>query len=318
MPSSGRAASPRSTRARTRSGSSCVEPGHAAHRARARHGDHAARARTWTAPGAWTRERSGAHRGGAGRRSVAVRARWAPSGSACGATSAVRDAENREEFARPCAGTRRRRWRSSPVSRRPACRSWAGRTDSIRPTGRSWCRTSAAVRPSSSWGPNPAARSMRISTQMGSVRLTERHIRHDPPTRGGTRRAGDRGDGRRPDGGRGRRAGARGSNVRGGGGDRDHHAGDRARAWIATTPTGSIARRSPWPTPNGCSVDLAAMTDAERAAMPVMAPGRGRRDRRRARVVLVDHDALASAFDRALVSETDILDGLAFEMLDIR
>jgi exopolyphosphatase/guanosine-5'-triphosphate,3'-diphosphate pyrophosphatase len=62
--------------------------------------------------------------------------------------------------------------------------------------------------------------------------------------------------------------------------------------------------------------DLAAMTDAERAAMVVMAPGRG--DVIVAGAVVLVETMRAFGFDRALVSETDILDGLAFEMLDIR
>ena len=57
------------------------------------------------------------------------------------------------------------------------------------------------------------------------------------------------------------------------------------------------------------------MTNAERAAMPVMAPGRGD-------VIVAGAVILAAAmrrfgFERALVSETDILDGLAFEMLGV-
>jgi exopolyphosphatase/guanosine-5'-triphosphate,3'-diphosphate pyrophosphatase len=58
---------------------------------------------------------------------------------------------------------------------------------------------------------------------------------------------------------------------------------------------------------------LAAMTTAERSALPVMAPGRGD-------VIVAGAEILATVmrrfgFDRALVSETDILDGLAFDVL---
>ncbi|HEU4354489.1 MAG TPA: DUF501 domain-containing protein [Actinomycetota bacterium] len=61
---------------------------------------------------------------------------------------------------------------------------------------------------------------------------------------------------------------------------------------------------------------LAAMTNAERAAIPVMAPGRGD-------VIVTGGLVLVRAmkragFERALVSETDILDGLAMEMLGVR
>jgi exopolyphosphatase/guanosine-5'-triphosphate,3'-diphosphate pyrophosphatase len=61
---------------------------------------------------------------------------------------------------------------------------------------------------------------------------------------------------------------------------------------------------------------LAAMTNEERAAIPVMPKGRGD-------VIVAGATILVTAmrrfgFDRALVSETDILDGLALELLDVR
>ena len=62
--------------------------------------------------------------------------------------------------------------------------------------------------------------------------------------------------------------------------------------------------------------DLAAMTNAERAALPVMAPGRGE-------VIVAGAVILAEVmrrfgFGRTLVSETDILDALVFEMVGVR
>jgi exopolyphosphatase / guanosine-5'-triphosphate,3'-diphosphate pyrophosphatase len=59
---------------------------------------------------------------------------------------------------------------------------------------------------------------------------------------------------------------------------------------------------------------LARMTNPERASLPFMAPGRGD-------VIVAGAVVLAVAmrrfgFDRALVSETDILDGLAIEMME--
>lgn len=62
--------------------------------------------------------------------------------------------------------------------------------------------------------------------------------------------------------------------------------------------------------------ELAAMTNEERAAIPVMPAGRGD-------VIVAGAAILVQAmrrfgFDRALVSETDILDGLALELLDVR
>lgn len=57
---------------------------------------------------------------------------------------------------------------------------------------------------------------------------------------------------------------------------------------------------------------LAAMTTPERAALPVMAPGRG--DVIVAGALILVNVMRRFGFDRALVSETDILDGLALEM----
>jgi exopolyphosphatase/guanosine-5'-triphosphate,3'-diphosphate pyrophosphatase len=63
-------------------------------------------------------------------------------------------------------------------------------------------------------------------------------------------------------------------------------------------------------------LDLAAMTNEERAAIPVMPKGRGD-------VIVAGAAILVGAmrrfgFDEALVSETDLLDGLAFELLSVR
>ena len=59
---------------------------------------------------------------------------------------------------------------------------------------------------------------------------------------------------------------------------------------------------------------LARMTNPERAATPVMAPGRG--DVIVAGAIILVETMRRFGFDRALVSETDILDGLAFEILE--
>ncbi len=58
------------------------------------------------------------------------------------------------------------------------------------------------------------------------------------------------------------------------------------------------------------------MTNPQRAAIPVMAPGRG--DVIVAGAVILTAAMRRFDFERALVSETDILDGLAYEMVDIR
>jgi exopolyphosphatase/guanosine-5'-triphosphate,3'-diphosphate pyrophosphatase len=76
------------------------------------------------------------------------------------------------------------------------------------------------------------------------------------------------------------------------------------RTWLSLETTDAVLR------------ELLAMTNAEKAALPVMAPGRGD--------VIVAGAAILVAvmrrfgFDRTLVSETDILDGLAFELLGVR
>lgn len=59
--------------------------------------------------------------------------------------------------------------------------------------------------------------------------------------------------------------------------------------------------------------ELARMTDAERAAIPVMAPGRG--DVIVAGALVLVRVMRRFGFERTLVSETDILDGLVLEML---
>jgi exopolyphosphatase/guanosine-5'-triphosphate,3'-diphosphate pyrophosphatase len=60
---------------------------------------------------------------------------------------------------------------------------------------------------------------------------------------------------------------------------------------------------------------LSEMTTAERAALPVMAQGRA--DVIFAGAVIFLEVMRRFGFDRAIVSETDILDGLVLEMLDV-
>jgi exopolyphosphatase/guanosine-5'-triphosphate,3'-diphosphate pyrophosphatase len=62
--------------------------------------------------------------------------------------------------------------------------------------------------------------------------------------------------------------------------------------------------------------DLSRMTTAERAALPVMAPGRA--DVIVSGALVLSRSMRRFGFEQALVSETDILDGLAFEMLAVR
>jgi exopolyphosphatase/guanosine-5'-triphosphate,3'-diphosphate pyrophosphatase len=62
--------------------------------------------------------------------------------------------------------------------------------------------------------------------------------------------------------------------------------------------------------------ELAAMTDEERAAIPVMPKGRG--DVIVAGASILVHAMRRFGFEEALVSETDILDGLALELVGVR
>jgi exopolyphosphatase / guanosine-5'-triphosphate,3'-diphosphate pyrophosphatase len=59
---------------------------------------------------------------------------------------------------------------------------------------------------------------------------------------------------------------------------------------------------------------LARMTSPERAALPVMAPGR--EDVIVAGATILVRVMRRFGFEEALVSETDILDGLALEMVE--
>ena len=62
--------------------------------------------------------------------------------------------------------------------------------------------------------------------------------------------------------------------------------------------------------------ELTGMTNDARAAIPVMAPGRG--DVIVAGAVILVEVMRRFGYERTLVSETDILDGLAFEALGVR
>ena len=151
-----------------------------------------------------------------------------------------------------------------------------------------------------------------ISTQMGSVRLTERHVSHDPPTeaeRTAVREA----------------VSAVLDDV-----ERALPVRD-ARTLVAVAGTAMTVRaidldlgfydperihRSKLELAQAEAVleRLARMTTAERAALPVMAPGRED-------VIVAGATILVEVmgrwgFEGAIVSETDILDGLALEMLE--
>jgi exopolyphosphatase/guanosine-5'-triphosphate,3'-diphosphate pyrophosphatase len=151
-----------------------------------------------------------------------------------------------------------------------------------------------------------------ISTQMGSVRLTERYVEHDPPTPD-ERRAVEREVEKVLD------------DVE------DSVPAREARTLVAVAGTATtvqaISKDLPAYDPDALHRTrlrvedaervlerLAAMTSPERAALPVMAPGRED-------VIVVGATILVRVmrrfgFDDALVSETDILDGLALEMVE--
>jgi exopolyphosphatase/guanosine-5'-triphosphate,3'-diphosphate pyrophosphatase len=74
------------------------------------------------------------------------------------------------------------------------------------------------------------------------------------------------------------------------------------RTWLASSEIERVA------------ATLASMTAAERSAMPVMAPGRG--DVIATGAAILAEIVSGLGFERALVSESDILDGLAFEVVN--
>jgi len=150
-----------------------------------------------------------------------------------------------------------------------------------------------------------------ISVQMGSVRLTERFVRHDPPTAGEVdamrtfvRERLDEVAHAVPVGEARTLVAVAGTSttvqaVALGLPHDDPEAIHRTR--LARGAAGNVLRR------------LAGMTTAERAALPVMAPGRA--DVIVAGAVILVEVMGRFAFEDALVSETDILEGLALEML---
>jgi exopolyphosphatase/guanosine-5'-triphosphate,3'-diphosphate pyrophosphatase len=232
------------------------------------------------------------------------------------ATSAVRDASNRDEFAaavRELAGTE-----LEVISgEREAGLSFLGGTHGLDPS---------AVPPpylvidigggSTEFvvGREPGRAEHARSTQMGSVRLTERNVAIDPPSPTEIR--------------------AISSEI-----DRVLDEAEAAvpirdiRTLVAVAGTATtlqaialgLDRYDPdaihrtWlslETADAVLESLVRMTNPERAAIPVMAPGRG--DVIIAGALILTSVMRRFGFERALVSETDILDALAYELLDIR
>jgi exopolyphosphatase/guanosine-5'-triphosphate,3'-diphosphate pyrophosphatase len=154
--------------------------------------------------------------------------------------------------------------------------------------------------------------SAAISTQMGSVRLTERFVRSDPPEASELDRMRAAVDDVLDD-------------V-----DRSIPARD-AHTFVAVAGTSTTVQavalgldfydperihRTSLSRHEAARVAsrLAAMTTAERAALPVMAPGRA--DVIVAGSVILVEVMERFGFEEAIVSETDILDGLVLEMLE--
>jgi exopolyphosphatase/guanosine-5'-triphosphate,3'-diphosphate pyrophosphatase len=229
-----------------------------------------------------------------------------------GATSAVRDAANRDEFA---DAVRRHAGSELEVitGEAEAALSFLGGTRGLPADDAPFLvfdigggSTEFVV------GDAPARAGAAVSTRMGSVRLTERLVADDPPSEVDLR-ALEVGIGRVLDDAFAAVPASEARTVVGVAGtattmqaialgltrydpERIH------RTWLSLRDAERIF------------AELARMTNPERAAIPVMVPGRGD-------VIVAGAAILVAvlrrvAAERLLVSETDILDGLAWEMLE--
>jgi exopolyphosphatase/guanosine-5'-triphosphate,3'-diphosphate pyrophosphatase len=164
-------------------------------------------------------------------------------------------------------------------------------------------------------GREPGRADEVASTQMGSVRLTERHVRTDPPLatevaamRGAIEGVLDDAEVALP----AIHTAATMVSVAGTAttmqaialGLERYDPEATHRSWLSLTAAEAVLDR------------LAAMTNPQRAAIPVMAPGRGE-------VIVAGGTILVAVmrrfgFERTLVSETDILQGLALDGFGVR
>ena len=230
------------------------------------------------------------------------------------ATSATRDASNRDQLA---AAVRRSAGSELEVitGEQEAALSFLGATRGLDPGDGPFLvvdigggSTEFVV------GREPAITDHAVSVQMGSVRLTERSIRNDPP-------APDDLDRLRAEVRRGIEEAAAAVPV------------GEARIFVSVAGTATtikaialgLGRYDPdvihrtWLTAAEAERvlgELIGMTNDARAALPVMAPGRG--DVIVAGAVILVEVMRRFGYERTLVSETDILDGLAFEALGVR
>ena len=153
-----------------------------------------------------------------------------------------------------------------------------------RPAGASACpgptssSTSAAARPS--WCGAPTDVEAARSVDVGCVRMTERHLHTDPPTR---RRGGGRAPRRRwPRSTRSRRPSTSPASAPSSASPARSRRSRRTRCGCRpTTRTPSTWRRVPVDVMREACESLLTMGHAERAALPLPAPGPGRRHRRR-------------------------------------
>jgi exopolyphosphatase/guanosine-5'-triphosphate,3'-diphosphate pyrophosphatase len=227
-----------------------------------------------------------------------------------GATSAVRDASNRDAFERAV----RELTGSDPeviAGEREAALSFLGATRGLEEPGPFLVLDIGGGSTELVLGERDEEPSAAISTQMGSVRLTERLIAHDPPKP-------DELDRLRTEIGRHLDEAGEVIPVEG--------AGTLVAVAGTSTTIQAIALELPFYDPEAihrtwlgrseaASVlsRLSSMTTEERAALPVMAPGRA--DVIVAGALILVEVMERFGFDRALVSETDILDGLLLEWL---
>ena len=231
-----------------------------------------------------------------------------------GATSATRDAANRDELA---AAVRRSAGSELEVisGEQEAALSFLGATRGLDPSEGPFLVVDIGGGSTEFvLGREPAITDHSISVQMGSVRLTERSIRTDPPTPEDLGRL--RGEVRR-----GIEEAAEAVPV------------GEARTFVSVAGTATtikavalgLGRYDPdrihrtWLTAAEAERvldELAGMTNEARAAIPVMAPGRG--DVIVAGAVILMETMRRFGYERTLVSETDILDGLVLEALGVR
>jgi len=231
-----------------------------------------------------------------------------------GATAAVRDASNRDELV---AAVRAHAGSELEVlsGEREAKLSFLGATRGLDPADGPFLAVDIGGGSTEFvLGREPGVVEHAISTQMGSVRMTERFVANDPPTRDELRAVElaveaflDDVEVEVPVREAGLLVAVAGTAtttqacslglVR-------HDPDLVHRSWLSLADAERALER------------FAAMTNEERAAIPVMPPGRG--DVITAGAVILVTLMRRFGSDRALISETDVLDGLALELLDVR